>query len=219
MNTTPATLAANAVTIANGRAVTTSLEIARTFHKEHRVVLMRIRRLEIPPEWGMHNFMQTTHRDPQNGQEYPMYYVTRDGFTLLAMGFTGAAAMGFKIAYIEAFNAMEKTLQGQGDATGAAIAVLTATVKELSRRVALLAGEPAARIEAKADTPNREQENAERLKRWRFVTVEDCRRIIRAMDARRKVADITKRKAVATLEKLGCTPEKAQKLAQTINAK
>lgn len=40
-----------------------------------------------------------------------MFFVTRDGFTLLAMGFTGAKAMQFKVAYIEAFNAMERTIK------------------------------------------------------------------------------------------------------------
>lgn len=35
-----------------------------------------------------------------------MYYITRDGFTLLAMGYTGELAMKFKEAYIKQFNAM-----------------------------------------------------------------------------------------------------------------
>lgn len=39
-----------------------------------------------------------------------MYIIFRDGFTLLAMGYTGPEAMRFKLAYIEAFNRMEAEL-------------------------------------------------------------------------------------------------------------
>ena len=40
-----------------------------------------------------------------------MHIIFRDGFTLLAMGYTGPEAMRFKLAYIEAFNALEAELQ------------------------------------------------------------------------------------------------------------
>ena len=42
--------------------------------------------------------------------KYPLYYMTRDGFTFLVMGFTGKVAAQFKEAYIEAFNEMEKAI-------------------------------------------------------------------------------------------------------------
>ena len=45
------------------------------------------------------------------GKQYPMYYMNRDGFTLLAMGFTGSKAMEFKLAYIQAFNQMEQEVR------------------------------------------------------------------------------------------------------------
>src|SRR5690554_5793386 len=45
------------------------------------------------------------------GKQYPMYYMNRDGFTLLAMGFTGKKALEFKLKYIEAFNRMEQQLK------------------------------------------------------------------------------------------------------------
>ena len=51
------------------------------------------------------------HVDPQNGQTYRSYAMTRDGFTLLAMGFNGGKALKFKLRYIEQFNAMEAELR------------------------------------------------------------------------------------------------------------
>ena len=47
------------------------------------------------------------------GKNYKSYEVTRDGFMLLSMGFTGEKALALKIAYIEQFNAMEKELRNQ----------------------------------------------------------------------------------------------------------
>ena len=56
-------------------------------------------------------FVETIYVNEQNKQEYPMFIMNRDGFTLLAMGFTGEKAMRFKLDYIAAFNAMEKALK------------------------------------------------------------------------------------------------------------
>ena len=101
------------VTINRNQAVTTSRKIAEVFGKEHKVVLKAIRDLEIPENFGRHNFMPTEYFWKNNlGKtvKYPMYLITRDGFTLLAMGFTGAKALEFKLAYIAAYNEMEKNL-------------------------------------------------------------------------------------------------------------
>lgn len=99
-----------AVAIVNGAARTTSLEIAKVFGKEHSKVIRAIRELETPKDFTEANFGLSEYVD-STGRKLPMYTITRDGFTLLAMGFTGAKAMQFKIAYIEAFNAMERELQ------------------------------------------------------------------------------------------------------------
>lgn len=53
-------------------------------------------------------FYETTFEN--RGKQYPMYLMNRDGFTLLAMGFTGKAALEWKLKYIQAFNVMEKQL-------------------------------------------------------------------------------------------------------------
>lgn len=92
-------------------AVTTSLMVAEFFRKEHSKVIRSIENtLEGLPKNGdtPHMFYRATYIEEQNGQEYPMYYMNRDGFTLLAMGFTGKKALEFKLKYIAAFNKMEK---------------------------------------------------------------------------------------------------------------
>lgn len=101
------------MTITNGQPTASSLDIAKHFGKEHRNVLRDIEALQE----GVLNFEQTpmflktTYVHPQNGQEYPMYLMNRDGFTLLAMGFTGKEALEWKVKYINAFNAMEQELR------------------------------------------------------------------------------------------------------------
>lgn len=98
----------------NHQAVTTSLKIAEVFGKEHKSVIRAInniigdlRNLE---DGGQHNFAPSSYINLQR-KEQKQYIVTRDGFTLLAMGFTGKKALEFKIKYIAAFNAMEAKLK------------------------------------------------------------------------------------------------------------
>ena len=106
----------NAISVSNGKVTTTSRKIAEIFGKEHFHVLRDIEALEIPDDFRKSNFGVSEYQ-AKNGLgktiNYKMYLITRDGFTLLAMGFTGAKAMQFKIAYIEAFNAMEAKLREQ----------------------------------------------------------------------------------------------------------
>ena len=99
----------NLVVIQNRQVVTTSLQVAKSFEKEHRNVLRDIEGL-LKNEQTQNYFHKGTYEHPQNKQEYPMYYMNRDGFTLLAMGFTGKKAMEFKLQYIQAFNQMEQQL-------------------------------------------------------------------------------------------------------------
>ncbi len=94
-----------------GTPMASSLDVAKVFGKEHKNVLQSIENLfeDIPQDFTELNFQPSSYMNQQN-KEQPMYLLTRDAFTLLAMGFTGKKAMQFKIAYIEAFNAMEKQL-------------------------------------------------------------------------------------------------------------
>ena len=103
--------------VADGQVSTTSLAVAEHFGKYHRDVLRAIQNLvsEIPSAFNERerNFA-LTYRDVDgpNGakRQEPFYKLSRDGFTLVAMGFTGRQALEWKIAYINTFNMMEKML-------------------------------------------------------------------------------------------------------------
>lgn len=92
------------------RLVTTSLKIAEKFGKEHAHVLRDIRDLECSEKFRESNFGFSSYKSSQ-GKTLPMYEVTRDGFTILAMGYTGKEAMKFKEDYINVFNTMENELK------------------------------------------------------------------------------------------------------------
>ena len=98
------------ITVVNGKPVVTSKQIADHFGKTHRHVLRDIaKELETAGEFGETNFGLTSYTSYQN-KVLPCYEMTRDGFSLVAMGFTGEKAQQWKIKYIEAFNAMEREL-------------------------------------------------------------------------------------------------------------
>ncbi|EGO7729120.1 phage regulatory protein [Enterococcus faecalis] len=102
----------NLVIMKNQQAVTTSLQVAETFNKNHRDVLAAIDDLkEGVAENYAGLFYEDSYIHPQNKQKYRQIIMNRDGFTLLAMGFTGQKALKFKLKYIEAFNRMEKEIQ------------------------------------------------------------------------------------------------------------
>lgn len=103
------------VQINNGQAVTSSLQVSEYFGKKHQHVMEKVRALlaEIPSDWGVSNFRQSSYFNLQ-GKEQPCYEMTKDGFTLLAMGFTGKKAMEFKIDYINAFNEMADFILSDG---------------------------------------------------------------------------------------------------------
>ena len=99
------------VSIKNDEAVCTSLQIAEKFGKRHDHVVRDIENLlEGIPKSGETYFQKSSYKNEQNGQEYPMYYMNRDGFSLLVMGFKGKKALEWKLQYIKAFNQMEHIL-------------------------------------------------------------------------------------------------------------
>lgn len=92
--------------VANDRAFTTSLSVSEVFNKQHKHILAKI--AEIPADFREPNF-RLTERKAKFGavvRSEPYYEMTKDGFVLLAMGFTGEKAYKFKIEYINAFNRM-----------------------------------------------------------------------------------------------------------------
>jgi len=97
-----------------GKQWTTSLNIAEVFGKNHFDVLDKIEKLECSQEFAQRNFTAGGYAD-KNNQMRKMYDLTRDGFVLLVMGFTGKPAMQFKEAFLEAFNKMEEYIRKQYD--------------------------------------------------------------------------------------------------------
>lgn len=97
----------------DGEVFANSRDVAAFFNKRHDHVLRDIDNLLVnsgSPELGnlfieAHEYHDTANKTVRH------YEVTRDGFTLLAMGFTGSKALKFKLRYIEAFNAMEAELR------------------------------------------------------------------------------------------------------------
>ncbi|WP_165005274.1 MULTISPECIES: Rha family transcriptional regulator [unclassified Enterococcus] len=101
----------NLVIMKDQQAVTTSLQVAETFEKNHQHVLRDLDNLKEGVQNWTDLFYEDTYIHPQNKQEYRQIIMNRDGFTLLAMGFTGKKALQFKLQYINAFNEMEKTIK------------------------------------------------------------------------------------------------------------
>ncbi|WP_430619689.1 Rha family transcriptional regulator [Enterococcus sp. MSG3299] len=97
----------------NKQAVTSSLQVAETFGKEHRAVLKAIDDLkEGLAQKYADLFCEDTYIHPQNKQAYRVVYMNRDGFTLAVLGFNNSQkVLEFKLKYIEAFNQMEKEIQ------------------------------------------------------------------------------------------------------------
>ena len=98
------------VIMKNQQAVTTSLQVAEVFGKEHKNVLRDINNLNLDRLNFEQMFSQGVEPDSY-GRDRKVFYMNRDGFTLLAMGFTGKKALEFKIRYIEAFNRMESQIK------------------------------------------------------------------------------------------------------------
>ncbi len=102
----------NLVAIRDNRATTTSLIVAEFFEKRHDDVLKAIRTLLSDlPEEDRRNFAEISVNDSY-GRVQPAYEMTRDGFSLLAMGFTGKRALEWKVKFLKAFNQMEGALSG-----------------------------------------------------------------------------------------------------------
>ncbi len=100
------------VEIMNNKAVCTSLQVAEKFGRKHKNVIKSIENLlkmdsaKKLAQW----FSKDRYKD-SSGKENSMYFMNRDGFTILAMGFNGKEALDWKIKYIRAFDKMEEMLK------------------------------------------------------------------------------------------------------------
>lgn len=93
----------------NGQKMVSSRDVAKNFEKEHKDVLRAVENIKAQNCALTSMFFESTYT-AGTGKAYPMYLMNRDGFSLLAMGFTGSKAMEWKLKYIQAFNAMERKL-------------------------------------------------------------------------------------------------------------
>ena len=113
----------NEITITNrdGKLTVSSLQVTKDFGKRHDHIMRDIENLiaETSAEsfanlttqnWGVKSFFTENTYINERGRTYRCYDITRDGFSLLVMGFTGKKALEWKLKYIEAFNAMEQKL-------------------------------------------------------------------------------------------------------------
>lgn len=92
-----------------------SLYVAGFFEKEHKNVLRDIAKITDPKSglsegFARLNYEQSSYINSQNKKQ-PCYMMTRDGFTMLVMGYTGQKAMRFKELYIKRFNEMEQFIK------------------------------------------------------------------------------------------------------------
>lgn len=124
------------VTSYNGVLVADSLEVADRFGKRHADVIRSIE--DIGRNLITQNcvldgyFIEDSYPDNRNGRRRKKYLLTRDGFSLLVMGFTGPAALHWKLLYIEAFNKMEEKLrQSQPDITDMVSQITTQVIQTL----------------------------------------------------------------------------------------
>lgn len=95
--------------VANDQVTTTSLDIAAVFNKRHDNIIAKIETFPKDSFTDL-NFKASKYID-STGRILPCHKITRDGFSLLVMGFTGEKAYKWKIEFIKAFNEMEKRLR------------------------------------------------------------------------------------------------------------
>lgn len=125
------------VSFKGNQVFTTSEKVAETFGKDHSDVLKSIRNLYCSDEFRSCNFslMVKMKELPQGGAtESKSYYITRDGFTFLAMGFTGRKAAKFKEAYIKAFNRMEDIIR-HNNYVELAARMLTSNIQDFNAKM------------------------------------------------------------------------------------
>lgn len=127
----------NLLIMHNQQAVTSSTNIAETFNKQHAHILRDVDQLRKDVSNFGEMFFEATEPDSY-GRDRRIYLMNRDGFTLLAMGFTGSKALHFKVEYINAFNQMERQMMQQPKSQAELIAMMAQNNVEQERRLSLV---------------------------------------------------------------------------------
>ena len=101
----------NLVEIKNNQVVVDSKSVAKKFSKNHKDVMKSIKNLIEKDVRKIAPMFQQVETPDSYGRVQKAYYMNRDGFSLLVMGFTGKEAIEWKLKYIQAFNEMEEKLK------------------------------------------------------------------------------------------------------------
>ena len=113
------------VVLREKQAVTTSLKVSEIFQKEHHNVIKDINRIKGKIDnVKFYDIYKVGKYYDSGSRERDMYYMDRDGFTLLVMSYTGQKAMDFKLKYMNAFNKMEEHIKRQSTVTGTGLSSL-----------------------------------------------------------------------------------------------
>jgi Rha family phage regulatory protein len=122
------------LTNAKGQSVTTSQIVADIFGKEHKHILRDIQELSCSDDFRKTNFGPSYYVSAQN-KELPMFEMTKDGFSFLVMGYTGAKAAEFKENFINEFNKREALLKDDDYIIAKSQEILGRRVKVLEQQV------------------------------------------------------------------------------------
>jgi len=156
----------NEITITNkdGRLTVSSLQVSHDFGKRHDHIIRDIENLiaETSAEnssdfttqnWGVKKFFTESTYINERGRTYRCYDMTRDGFSLLVMGFTGKKALEWKLKYIEAFNSMERQLTNRNISLEEVIMkTVTLAVSETVKALVPLMKSPAPVVNGKSES-------------------------------------------------------------------
>ena len=101
----------NEITINNTNGVLTvsSLQVAKDFGKQHKDVLEKITALRAENSAVTKMFIESTYK-AVTGKTYKCYDMTRDGFSLLVMGFTGKKGSRMEAQIHRSFQQHGKTV-------------------------------------------------------------------------------------------------------------
>ena len=158
--------------IRDNKVVVSSRDVAASFEKKHESVLKAIKKLECDADFRAVNFDAAEYKDAQ-GKPRPEFLITRDGFTILAMGFTGKKAVEWKVKYIKAFNAMEEALTNPDVATTPPLPPVPKNYAEALRLAANLEEEKVKLAATNERLENEVEKTAPRAEAWERLCAAD----------------------------------------------
>lgn len=121
--------------IKNNQAVTSSRIVAEHFEKDHNELKKKIRDLQKDMGGTPHIYFHEAEYSDSMNRIQTEYLMNRDGFSLLAMGFTGLKALTFKMDFIEAFNLMEAELNSPAAIMARALSIAQDTINNLGKTI------------------------------------------------------------------------------------